>query len=86
MISEIYLRRIFMAYISKQFAEDIILPDGSVASSVADVDKYLKASGLALAGDYSPEYIQNIRNQQEKARQKEVFDAFLYNYKRMIWK
>lgn len=26
-----------MTYISKQFAEDVLLPDGSVASSVADV-------------------------------------------------
>ena len=75
-----------MSYFSKQFTEDLLLPDGSVASSVADVDKYLHATGLALAGDYSPEYYQNIRNQQERERQQSLFADFLYNYKRMIWK
>lgn len=75
-----------MTYITKQFAEEIILPDGSVASSVADVDRYLRTSGLARASDYSPEYIKNIRNNQEKQRQESLFADFLYNYKRMIWK
>lgn len=75
-----------MTYIAKQFAEDIVLPDGSVASSVADVDKYLRTSGMARAGDYSPEYMRNVREQQEKQRQEELFADFLYNYKRMIWK
>ena len=75
-----------MTYIAKQFAEDIVLPDGSVASSVADVDKYLRMSGLAYAGDYSPEYVKRIREKTEKQRQEELFADFLYNYKRMIWK
>jgi len=75
-----------MTYISKQFAEEIVLPDGSVASSVADVDKYLRTSGSARASDYSPEYLQNIRDNQEKQRQESLFADFLYNYKRMIWK
>ena len=48
-----------MTNFSKQFAEEVILPDGSVASSVADVDKYLKASGMARASDFSTEYINN---------------------------
>jgi hypothetical protein len=75
-----------MTYIAKQFAEEIILPDGSVASSVADVDRYLRTNGLARASDYSPEYIKNIRDNQEKQRQESLFADFLYNYKRMIWK
>ncbi len=75
-----------MTYIAKQFAEDVVLPDGSVASSVADVDKYLRTSGMARASDYSPEYIRNIRAKNEKQRQEELFADFLYNYKRMIWK
>ena len=74
-----------MSYFSKQFTEDIVLPDGSVASSVADVDKYLARSGLAMAGDYSPEYIKNIRYQQELERKKEIKDEFLRAYKRIIW-
>ena len=75
-----------MVHFSKQFAEEVVLPDGSVASSVADVDKYLRTSGMARASDYSPEYIKNVRNKQEKQRQEELFADFLYNYKRMIWK
>ena len=75
-----------MTYIAKQFAEEVVLPDGSVASSVADVDKYLRTSGMARASDYSAEYIKNVRNKQEKQRQEELFADFLYNYKRMIWK
>ena len=75
-----------MTYISKQFAEEVILPDGSVASSVADVDKYLRASGLARSSDFSTEYIKNIRQKQENNRQKQLFADFLFNYKRMIWK
>ena len=74
-----------MTNFSKQFTEDILLPDGSVASSVADVDKYLRQSGVARASDYSPEYIKNIRYQQTQTQQKEIFAEFLYNYKRMIW-
>ena len=75
-----------MTYISKQFAEEVILPDGSVASSVADVDKYLRRSGNAMASDYSPEYLKNIRIQQEIARKNEIKNEFLRNYKRIIWK
>ena len=75
-----------MTNFSKQFAEEVVLPDGSVASSVADVDKYLRTSGMARASDYSAEYIKNVRNKQEKQRQEELFADFLYNYKRMIWK
>ena len=75
-----------MTYISKQFAEEVILPDGSVASSVADVDKYLRSSGLVRSSDYSTEYIKNIRLKQENDRRKQLFADFLFNYKRMIWK
>jgi len=75
-----------MTYISKQFAEEVVLPDGSVASSVADVDKYLRSTGMARSSDFSTEYIKNIRLKQETERQKQIFADFLFNYKRMIWK
>lgn len=74
-----------MSYFSKQFTEDLLLPDGSVASSVADVDKYLARSKLAMAGDYSPEYLKNIRYQQELERKKAIKNEFLRAYKRIIW-
>lgn len=75
-----------MAYISKQFTEEVVLPDGSVASSVADVDRFLKKSGLARSSDYSTEYIKNIRLNHERNRRNQLLADFLYNYKRMIWK
>ena len=74
-----------MSNFSKQFSEEVVLPDGTVASSVADVDRYLKSSGLALASDYSTEYIKNIQFQQEQNRRNKMFADFLYNYKRIIW-
>ena len=69
-------KEIKMTYISKQFAEEVILPDGSVASSVADVDKYLRASGLARSSDYSTEYIKSIRQKQETNRRAEMLSRF----------
>ncbi|MBR2136669.1 MAG: hypothetical protein IJ852_01760 [Alphaproteobacteria bacterium] len=75
-----------MAYISKQFTEEVVLPDGSVASSVADVDRFLKKSGLARSSDYSTEYVKNIRLNHERNRRNQLLADFLYNYKRMIWK
>lgn len=75
-----------MTYFSKQFTKEVLLPDGSVASSVADVDRYLKATGLALAGDYSDEYRKNIHYQQDKERRQSILADVLYNYKRIVWK
>ena len=78
-----------MTYISKQFAEEVILPDGSVASSVADVDKYLRTSGLARSSDYSTEYIKNIRLKQETDRRAEMLRRFFIKqiniFRRLIW-
>ena len=51
-LSTTIIRKDKVTYISKQFVEEVILPDGSVASSVADVDKYLRTSGLARSSDY----------------------------------
>lgn len=75
-----------MANFSKQFAEEVVLPDGSVASSTADVDKYLRTSGLARSSDFSEGYIKNARWKVETERRRSLFADFLYNYKRMIWK
>lgn len=73
-------------YVSKQFTEDIVLPDGSLASCAGDIDKFCHRAGVALAADYSPDTIRKIRHTQEKARRSENFAAFIHNYKRIIWK
>ncbi len=74
-----------MSNFDRQWQEEIILPDGSSATSRADVDRYLKASHLALAGDYSDGYFRAVRRRQEKERRADLFAEFVRNYKRKIW-
>ena len=74
-----------MAYFSKEFTEDIILPDGSAATSVYEVERYLKRHNLALSGDYSDAYLQNVRYRQEQDERRELFAEFLRNYKKSVW-
>lgn len=74
-----------MAYFDRQWIEQFELPDGTTASCRADVDRYLKANNLALAQDYSPEYIQKRRAANDKTRKDDLFSEFIFNYKRMIW-
>ena len=64
-----------MTYISRQFAEEVLLPDGSVASSVADVDKYLRAT-VELT-----ELENQIRGAAEKALAMElaIFDNLVHS-------
>ena len=74
-----------MTYFSKVFLEEITLPDGSVATSVNDVDRFLKANNLAAASDYSAQYLQDIRRLQEKHRHQEIFAELIKQYKKRIW-
>ena len=74
-----------MSNINRQWTDEIVLPDGSVASSSADVEKYLRANQLALAGDYTDEYRRNVRLRNEKAQRDDLWAEFLKNYKRMNW-
>lgn len=74
-----------MTYFSKNFSEEVILPDGSVASSVSDIERFLKAKDLAAASDYSAGYLQNVRQLQEKHRREEIFAELLQQYKKRIW-
>jgi len=74
-----------MTYFSKNFSADLILPDGTVATSVCDVDRYLRANQLAMASDYSDQYVENIRLQNNRAQQKEIFAELVQQYKKRIW-
>lgn len=65
--------------------EEFVLPDGCVAETSADVERFLKANGLALAQDYSDEYRKNVRLRNEKAQKDEFWAEFMRNYKRKIW-
>jgi hypothetical protein len=65
--------------------EEFLLPDGTVATSSSDIDRYLKTSGAAYAGDYSAEYLQGIRHKTEKAQRAEMLSDFVQLYKKRIW-
>lgn len=74
-----------MAYFSKQFQSEVVLPDGTVAQNVSDIDKYLQRSGLAMAGDYSSFSLKQARLAQKKQWRQELFANFIHNYKRNLW-
>lgn len=61
------------------------LPDGTVAESVADVERYLKQNNAALASDYSADYQKNRRFFDEKDRRDKLHDDFIHNLKKEIW-
>lgn len=65
--------------------EEFQLPDGSWATSSADVDRYLTESGSAWAGDYSGEFLKNRRFFKEKAQEEDLLSDFVHNYKKEIW-
>lgn len=41
--------------------KEIQLPDGTIAESAADVDRYLRENDAASANDYSDGYFKNRR-------------------------
>jgi hypothetical protein len=61
------------------------LPDGTVAESAADVDRYIKQSGAAMASDYSDGYFKNRRFFSEKAQDDELHSDFIQQLKKEIW-
>lgn len=74
-----------MTYFSKNFSAEVLLPDGSVATSVAEVERFLKANDLAAASDYSQDYIRNIRRLNEKHRREAILAEIIQQYKKRIW-
>ena len=74
-----------MTYFTKEFSTEIVLPDGTVATSSWDIDRYLSANNLASQSDYSDEYMQNIRWNNERALHKEIFADIVQQYKKRIW-
>ncbi len=74
-----------MTYISKEFTEDIVLPDGSAASSIYEIERFLKMNNLAAASEYSDDFRREVRFRQECNQRKMLFETFIDNYKRVIW-
>ncbi len=75
-----------MTYFSKQFTSPVALPDGTFAHNASEIEAFLKKSGLACASDYSKAYLKKQKHAQNQAFKKELFKAFLTQYKRMIFK
>ena len=61
------------------------LPDGTVAESVSDVERYLKENDAALASDYSADYQNSRRFFKEKDRKDKLHSDFIHNRKKEIW-
>ena len=65
--------------------KEITLPDGTVAESVQDVERYLKQTGTASGSDYSDDYFKNRRFFNEKAHQDKLHADFNHNLKKELW-
>ncbi len=74
-----------MTYFTKQWTEELTLPDGTIAVCAQDVDRYLRANNLSSAGDYSDAYRRTVKFNREQALRKDFFAEFINNYKRRIW-
>lgn len=61
------------------------LPDGTVAENVNDIERYIKQNDVALASDYSGDFLKNRRFFMEKARRDEIRADFIYNLKKELW-
>jgi len=65
--------------------EEVLLPNGKVACCRQEVDDFLKESGLALKGDFSGEYLQDVRRKNLKDQEIDAFNDFILTYKKRIW-
>ena len=74
-----------MSNISRRWVQEIVLPDGSIAESAADIDRYMKVNQTALASDYSPEYMAKVKSRQQKEERASIFADLIHYYKRSIW-
>ncbi|MBE6458331.1 MAG: hypothetical protein E7010_00790 [Alphaproteobacteria bacterium] len=74
-----------MTYFNSPWADSLQLDDGTIVSSSEQLRAYLREHDLSLSADYSEVWRQKRKAGQETARRKELFAAFLHNYKRSIW-
>lgn len=74
-----------MTYFTKNYSEEYVLPDGTVATSSQEIDRYLKANNMALKSDYSEQYMRKIHLNNDRAQRKEIFADVVQQYKKRIW-
>lgn len=73
-------------YFNKNWTDSLRLPDGSVVSSSAELERYLRDHDLSLKQDYSADWLQGRRRHNEKVQRTQLFSDFIQHYKRSIWK
>ena len=69
----------------KDMFEEVLLPNGRVACSKQEVDDFLKKNNLAAYGDFSGEYLKNVRRKIFKQERDDAFADFILTYKKRIW-
>ncbi|MBQ8464769.1 MAG: hypothetical protein IJ545_02030 [Alphaproteobacteria bacterium] len=74
-----------MSNISRQWTEEVVLPDGSIAANASDIDRYMKVNQAALASDYSAEYMAKVKERRQKEETASIFADLIHFYKRSIW-
>ena len=74
-----------MSNINRRWTEEVVLPDGSIAVCAADIDKYIRVNQVALASDYSDEYMAKLKERRCKEEQKAIWADIIHYYKRSIW-
>lgn len=74
-----------MSNINSRWREEVVLPDGSIAACAADIDKYIRANQVALASDYSSEYMTKVKKRRQKEERDSIFADLINKYKRSIW-
>lgn len=65
--------------------EEVLLPNGQMATTASELDAYLKENEIALSGDYSRTYLKNVRRKIEADQKREAFEDFVNEYKKRIW-
>ncbi len=74
-----------MVYFSRNWVDEVILPDGTVATSAADVDRYMRQNNVVLSADYSADFYRNVKRKKQQQERQSLFDEFIKAYKRSGW-
>jgi len=74
-----------MIYFSREWVDEVILPDGTAATSAADVDRYMRQNNVVLSADYSADFYRNVKQKKQRRERQELFAEFIKAYKRSVW-
>ncbi len=75
-----------MTYFSREWTDEVLLPDGTAATSTADVDRYMRQNEVVLASDYSDDFYRRKKWEKQLQAKNSLFRDFINAYKRSVWK